>query len=552
MTAINSNIQEYIEIVKKGDFLVCEAQILLIKYVEKCFEEENLYVDDRQLEDYLSFQDFFDFDLFPWEKFVFALHNCTYSAPGILRWPKLVLILGRGSGKNGYLAFEDFCLITPVNGIKNYDIDICATSEEQAKCSFMDIHAMLETHKKRMQKNFKWNLTEITNIKTNSTIRYRTSNPKTKDGGRPGKVDFDEYHAYETYKLIDVITTGLGKVPMPRMTIATTQGNVDDGPLDHLFDDMLAILNGIIPDNGQLPFICMLDSDKEIDREECWYKANPSLRYFPYLLAELRAEYQNYKRDHLGNSSFKVKRMNRKGSGELEPVAKWEDIKATNQPLPDLDGNYCVFGIDYTKTTDFMTAGLLFRDEKKYYWLSHSWVCSECRDLSRIRAPLKEFESKKLLTFVEAPEIDPEIVISWLQSQLEKYKILGGGLDLYRLTLLKKGLANLGFDSEKKKKNNLKLCRPSDIMQIAPTITSAFANHNVIWGDNALMRWYTNNVYVKNDNKGNMLFDKIEGKSRKTDGFFAFAHAMAQAELLDRYVNKRADITAAEMDVYTF
>lgn len=549
---ISSKIQDYIDIVKNGEFLVCEEQILLIKYVENCFKNENLYVDEKQLDDYLSLQKYFDYDLFPWEKFVFALHNCTYSAPGILRWPKLVLILGRGSGKNGYLAFEDFALITPINGIKNYDIDICATSEEQAKCSFMDIHDMLDAHKNKMKKKFHWNLTEITNLKTNSTIRYRTSNPKTKDGGRPGKVDFDEYHAYENYKLIDVLTTGLGKVAMPRMTIATTIGDVRDGPLDQLFEDMLAILNGIIPDNGQLPFICRLDSDKEIDDERCWHKANPSLRYFPYLLERLRSEYVDYKRDHLGNSAFKVKRMNRIGSGITEPVAKWEDIKTTNRPLIDLSGKPCVFGLDYTKTTDFMSSGLLFYINKTYYWLTHTWVCTQCRDLSRIRAPLKAFEQRGLLTFIDDNEIDPEIPVQWIKDKMQNYKIVGGGLDSYRYSILKKPLAAIGFDCDKKGKNNIKLCRPSDIMQIAPTITRAFANHNLIWDDDALMRWFTNNVAVVYDKKGNMQFEKIEAKSRKTDGFFALTHAFTQNELLDKYSPNKANIMSEIMDVYTY
>lgn len=531
--SFNKHIQEYIDIVKNGDFLVCNEQILLIKYVENTFKNESIYIDEEQLDKYLNLQKYFDYDLFPWEKFVFALHNCTYSAPGILRWPRLILILGRGSGKNGYLAFEDFALTTPVNGIKNYDIDICATSEDQAKCSFMDIHTMLESNKKKMQKHFKWNLTEITNKKTNSTIRYRTSNPKTKDGGRPGKVDFDEYHAYENYKLIDVITTGLGKVPMPRMTIATTMGDVRDGPLDHLLEDMLAILNGVIPDNGQLPFICRLDDDKEIDNENNWHKANPSLRYFPYLLEELRREYINYKRDHLGNSAFKIKRMNRISNGVTEPVAKWEDIKHTNRPFVNLTGKPCVFGIDYTKTTDFMTAGLLFYVDDIFYWVSHSWLCAESRDISRLRIPLDDFEERGLITIVHDNEIDPDIVLHWVSQKMKDYKVLGGGLDNYRYSLLKSGLLNMGFDSNRKKKNNLKLCRPSDIMQIAPTITRAFATHKVIWGDNALMRWFTNNVAVAYD-KGNMQFEKIEPKTRKTDGFMAFTHAMTQYELLIR------------------
>ena len=538
---MNSRIQEYIDIVESGEYRVCKEQVLLIKLVKKAFENESIYVDEEQLDKYLELQKYFDYELFPWEKFVFTLHNCTYSAPGILRWPDLVLLLGRGAGKNGYIAFEDFALLTPINGIQNYDIDICATSEEQAKRSFDDIYSILEAHKAKMKKHFRWNKTEIRNLKTNSVLRYRTSNAKTKDGGRPGKIDFDEYHAYENYKLINVFKTGFGKIAMPRTTIATTDGDVRDGPLDHLVEDMLDILNGKIPDNGLLPFICWIDNDEEVHSEENWHKANPSLRYFPELLRTMRKGYVEYKRDNPGNAAFMVKRMNRHRSEIENPVTEWAHILATRRPLIDLEGRAAVFGIDYTKTTDFLDVGLYFIVDGDIYWLHHSWVCESCRDLSRIRFPINSAVDKGLITMVPGVEIPPELPVQWIADSQKHYRIVGGGLDSFRYALLKKPLMQIGFDMDRKGRNNLKLVRPSDIMQIAPVITSDFANERIITGEDILFRWYVNNAKVVTDSKGNMLFGKIEPKSRKTDGFMSFVHAATQRELLNKVSPISAD-----------
>lgn len=126
-------IQDYIDFVRSGTYRVCREQLRLTEFVERVFKTESVYVDEEQAERYLSLQKYFSYQLFLWEKFCFVLHNCTYSAPGVLRFPTLVILVGRGAGKNGYLAFEDFALITPVNGIEEYDIDICATAEKQAK-----------------------------------------------------------------------------------------------------------------------------------------------------------------------------------------------------------------------------------------------------------------------------------------------------------------------------------------------------------------------------------------------------------------------------------
>lgn len=204
-------IQKYIDWVRSGNIEVCKEQLQLCDLVEKTFKEEKLIVDTEQLKKYLSLIKYFPFELLDWEVFCFALHNCVYSKPGVLRWPDLFILVGRGAGKNGYLSFEDFCLLSQYNPVKKYHIDICANSEEQAKTSFEDIYNVLEENEKVLKNHFYWNKEVITNLKTGSELRFRTSNAKTKDGGRPGKVDFDEYHQYEDYKTIQVFKTGLGK-----------------------------------------------------------------------------------------------------------------------------------------------------------------------------------------------------------------------------------------------------------------------------------------------------------------------------------------------------
>jgi phage terminase large subunit-like protein len=522
-------LDDYIKQVKSGQYRVCKEQTQLVNFIEKVFENEQVYVDNEQVEKYFALQKYFPYELFAWEKFCFILHNCTYSAPGVLRFPDLVCVVGRGAGKNGYLAFEDFALLTPVNGIRNYDIDICATSEEQASTTFNDIYEILENNSTKMQRHFKWNKTEITNIKTNSTIRYRTSNSKTKDGGRPGKVDFDEKHAYENYKLIDVFTTGLGKKAMPRRTTITTMGEVRDGPLDNELAAGLEVLNGDAPDNGTLYFICRLDNEKEVYEQENWYKANPSLQYFPNLLREIQKEFEDWKRDKVNNSSFMTKRMNIPKGTEAHPVTSWENIKATNRPLPDLEGKPCVFGIDYTKTTDFLGIGLMFLINGEIVWKPFSWYCSQSADLGRIKFP---YAQQPDLQRVDGAEIPPEIVADWLRNQKEHYNIVGGALDNYRYTLLKEPLMQLGFECDRKGRNNLKLVRPSDKMLVAPLIASDFANQRIVWGDSPLMRWYTNNTSAIEDKNGNISYGKIEPKSRKTDGFMAFVAAYTQLDLL--------------------
>ena len=161
-------IKNYIDLVenagKKGFKKVSKWQKKLIKFVKKVFENEDLIIKTDQLANYMKLEKYFDYNLFEWEKFVFTLHNCVFRQDGLPRFPDLLVLVARGAGKNGYLAFEDFCLISPYNDIKEYDIDICATAEEQARTSFDDIYNVLENpaNTKKLKKHFHWNKQVIT------------------------------------------------------------------------------------------------------------------------------------------------------------------------------------------------------------------------------------------------------------------------------------------------------------------------------------------------------------------------------------------------------
>ena len=547
-------IRQYISIVRGNEYPSCREQFQLCDFVENVFQTEDIYVDEEQLAAYLSYQKYFPFGLFPWEIFCFALHNCTYRADGTLRFPILVIYVGRGAGKNGYLGFEDFSLLTKTNGIPEYHIDIFATSEDQAKQSFTDVWNMLNANEAKMKKHFRWTKELIVCTDTGSEFRFRTSNAKTKDGGRPGKTDFDEYHAYENYKLITVATTGLGKKKHPRQTITTTDGDVRGGPLDDLIANCIAILNGEVSGNGTLPFICRLDADEEVDDEWMWHKANPSLRYLPHLMQQLRLEYAQYKLNPAANTAFMTKRMNRPAKILENAVTSWENILATNQPIPEssLIGRPCVGGIDFAKADDFVGAGLLWRVGQFDVWVHHTWVCSQSADLHRIKAPLREWESRGLLTFVDAVEIPPELPVVWLANEAAKRQaqVLKIAADDYRYDFLKNALLSINFSADKGFENVVKI-RPSDEMRRIPLITSGFVNHRFVWGDSPVMRWMTNNAKTEAGPHGNYTYDKIEPKSRKTDTFKAFVAAEIVSDVLDNFAEQQTE-SSVSIGVYTY
>lgn len=537
-TRFPKDVQIYIDKIESCPAVVNNERLLLVEYLKDVFKNEELVYSEEQIAKYFSYEKYFPYGLFEWERFLFVLHYCVFRKDGLPRWSDLFIYMGRGGGKNYYLSWEDWCAITPTHGIKEYDIDICATSEEQAMTSFNEIYNILENnikYKKVLEQNFHWTKTEIRNKKTNSTIKFRTNNAKSKDGLRSGALNFDEYHAYETYDNIRVFTTGLGKKENPRTTITTTDGEVRGGPLDKKKEQALDVLNRRTPDNGLLVFMCKLDDEKEVEDINMWQKANPSLEYRPSLLEQMKKEYVDYVQDPIGNSSFMTKRMNIPKMAMESQVTSWENILATGQitdengnvitrEVPDLSGMSCVAGIDFSSFDDFASACLTFKKDGTYYCIKHTWICSRSRDLPRIKPPLKDWGRAGLLTFIDEPEISPYIITDWLQVQKQKYNIVKVGADHYRFIDIAKALKDIGFDVEDKER--VKRIRPSDIMMTVNTISSAFNTHNVVWGDDPLMRWATWNAKLEPRQNNNYVYGKIEPKSRKTDPFMAFVHSM--------------------------
>ena len=547
---MNKHIQEWMDIVEKGTYATCKEHKALVKRVRWCFEHEDIYVDEEQLEKYLGLAKYFPFDeVFPWQKFVIALHDCTYwKDTGMPRWPDLFCMIGRGAGKDGTIALESTCLMSPYNGIQEYDVDICANNEDQAMRPVQDVINAFEEPAaiKKLKKFFYWTKEVVKCIKTKSVMRGRTNSPKGKDGLRSGIVVFNEIHQYEDYKNIDVFTTGLGKKKHPRRSYYTTNGNVREGPLDDLLETSEGILFGDDPDNGLLPFICRLDSKDEVDDESNWPKANPSLPYLPHLLEEIRKEYREWKKNPRRLPAFMTKRMNIPENAEETPVTDWENIKATNIVLPDLERWSCTCGIDFSKITDWASVNLHFRDGDLRYDISHSWLCLKSRDIPRMKCPWREWAKEGRLTLVDDVEIHPSLLTEYIQQAKQKYTIKMLAIDDFRFALLSKYLQEIGFDTKVNK--NLKMVRPSDIMKVATVIDSCFANQWFRWGNAPELRWAANNTKMirsgrkpgKEDDAdlGNYVYGKIEGKSRKTDPFMALVASMVVEDVLPQHKPK--------------
>ncbi len=526
-------ICRYLESVEADTPRACPEQHALCTYIRRCFETEDIRVDTEQLAKYLGLIRYFPFErLFPWEEFLLALWDCTYKPDGTPRWKTLLCMVGRGAGKDGFIAFDGACSISPYNPVGHYNVDICANNEEQAVTPVKDLAEVLESPKyeKKLKRHYYHTKELIQGRKNKGVMKGRTNNPKGRDGMRSGKVVFNEVHAFENYDNIKVFITGQGKVAQPRVGIFTSNGEVSDGPLDDYLARGRRILFEGEPDNGFLPFICCLGSREQVHDPDNWYMANPSLFYLPHLRQEIEDEYREWVDHPEQNGDFLTKRMGLRAGQKEISVTDYEKVKATNRPLPDLTGWSCTVGLDYAELSDWAAVNYHFRRGAERYDVNHTWICAQSRTLPRVKAPWRDWAARKLVTVVDDVSIHPDLLAADIQDMARRCHVRMMAMDHYRWTLVSESMKKIGFDAGDKKR--VKLVRPSDIMMVDPVIQECFDRQLFTWGDQPHLRWAVNNTKrVRSSKKmgvdtGNFIYAKIEGKSRKTDPFMALVASM--------------------------
>lgn len=524
-------IEHYKELYRTGQIKLNKDRVKLLEYLDKyVLSNDELYFDEEHISQYVQFTEKWYFPLQDFQKFIICFIFLYHKENNRPYYRKIFVMMGRGGGKNGLISTVVHYLMSELYGIKNYNVSLVANSEDQAKVSYKEIYDTIKQNES-MQDYFRLTKLEIEDRTTGSVLKFRTSTASTKDGLRDGAVVYDEIHQYENNEVVRVFSSGLGKVEHPREFFIGTDGYVREGFLDKMKATAKATLDGEADPATIFAFICKLDDPKEAEDEEQWEKANPMFTkplslYADNLLYTVRQEYRDLADDPSGREEFMTKRMNLPEEDQEKSVAPWEQILKTNRPIDeaDLEGRTCVGGLDFASIRDFASVGLLFKVNGDYIWKTHSFVRRGFLDKFKLKAPIEEWQDAGLLTIVDEPIIDIKHIVEYFADARLKYNLNTIAADTFRLDLVKTALEQEGFDL-------FYIRNPRAIhSKLAPRVETLFAQERLVYGDNPLMRWYTNNVYVRIKPDGNKEYLKKDDTRRKTDGFQAFIHALWQAD----------------------
>ena len=269
------------------------------------------------------------FEVLPWErKFLRGVCGCTGDAG---------LTISRANGKSEFVATLAAAAVDP-DGPLNFgraDVVCCASSFAQGKIIFDSAMAFLRQSHNLNDRNL-WRVQDSANSATieykptGTRVRCIGSDPKRAHGLRPALILADEPAQFESAKtdaMLAALRTGLGKVPGSRLIALGTR----PASASHWFARMLDA-----PGLQNYSQEHRAPDDAPPFQVKTWKQANPSLSIFPSLLARIRKEAADAKRDASLLPSFKALRLNQ-GTSDVSvslllEVSTWARIEGDAAP----------------------------------------------------------------------------------------------------------------------------------------------------------------------------------------------------------------------------
>ena len=255
------------------------------------------------------------------------------------------LSVARGNGKSAVCAGLASAVVDPEGPLtgRRREVVCSAASFEQARVIYEDVLAFLGAKydlddRKRWRKQDSANRATLEYRPSGARVRCIGSDPSNAHGLRPALVLADEpaqWASATSGRMIAALRTGLGKTPGSRLVALGTR------PADetHWFARLLEAapytqVHAARPEDP--PF-----------HLRTWRRANPSLDHLPSLLAQLRAEAVDARRDPDALAAFRALRLNGGTSDVARTVLldadRWRE--AMTPAEPEATGPY-VLGVD--------------------------------------------------------------------------------------------------------------------------------------------------------------------------------------------------------------
>ena len=454
-----------------------------------------------------------------WQKaFIQALYGFVDQETGLRKYQKSILFVARKNGKSTLASGLGLYMLTSAGegGAEVYSI---ATKKEQAKIAWEEARRMV----KKSPALFKRIRTLINGIfydNTESFFKALASDSNSLDGLNSFFVIADEIHAWKDKNLLDVMYDSMSGREEPIFSEFSTMGTVRENVFDNEYEycgDLIETYEktGIMKDERILPIIYELDSPKDIEEEECWFKANPGLGSIKNVDI-LRSKVNTAKNNPTDLPNLLCKDFNVRQNDQ----GKWLTFEIIDNPNTFSDeeiyDTYAIGGADLSSTTDLTCATLIvvkngIRFVKQQYFIPTQKLEYKIND---DKIPYDKWEKRGLVTLCEGSKVDYSDVTQWFLRMQDDLKIntLRVGYDPWNTQYWVEEMKNYGFEMIEVRQGAKTMSNP--MKQLEADLMDKIVNYN----NNPILKWCLLNTSVKRDDNDNIRPVKGQKQRARIDG----------------------------------
>jgi phage terminase large subunit-like protein len=501
------------------------------------------------------------------QKFVFGnIYGWYHKDTGYRRFRKMYWQVARKNAKSQSLAcVASYELMVFTKG--RTEIYCGATKTEQARIVWDETKAMLEECK-LLKGKFRVAYSKIIHDKTDSVFRALSEEDrKTGDGLNVQCGIIDEYHAHDTSEILDILVTGGGARPEPFFPIITTAGPDLSYPCYRVEYDLCSkILNPDIKISIDAYFVMINELDKndtaepitingrevpsgelidDIKDESTWIKANPIQCSYPEGVDFIRKELKEALEAPEKMRNFLTKLMdvwvNQKEASYMN-MAKWAACYVKDHLI---SVNTCILGLDLSSKLDLTSGAFEFKDGKKYYLRSHSFIPSETltQKIKTDKVPYDLWIREGWISLIDGARIEYLTVADYFIdfAKKNKWAIKEICVDPWGAAQITKYLEDKGYTVVEIIQGIKTLSEPTKNFK-----EEAYAG-NVIHDNDPVLSWAISNAIVDEvDRNKNIILNKKKSKQR-IDPIAAVinAHVRAMVGENESVYNRRGLISMA-------
>lgn len=493
------------------------------------------------------------FLLRPWQEAIVRLLVGWRNADGTRLYRRLLLWVGKKSGKSEFLAA--LALLFWVFDREYGGQGFCfARNEAQAlKIVFKKMKAMIGMCPQLAADIQVFKKSLYCSALGESLFEVLAGNAEGRQGIAASVVVGDEMHEWRDDLLVTALHQSTAARAQPIEIYGSTAGIKGKGYGWDLWEETVSLIEGRLHDNTTLAVIFAVPAEADWTDESLWPLANPNLGISP-TIQYLRAECAKAKVNPRLEAAFRRYHLNQWVSALTRwiPVVRWDlcakhwsigkPDRAGWQELPDLmKGRSCFSMIDLSKTRDVTAEAHLFppiarddplwkldRDDELWRLVLRFFIPEDTIEerVKRDRVKYDEWHRIKALEATPGDWVDQGYIKSAIQEDSKSYTILKHGYDPWGATKLAQELIEEGAPMIEVRQGIQTLGEAS--AEFEKLVYAGQLDH----GGHPMMRWMVDNVVLYNDRNGNFKPDKAKS-SEKIDGVVATIGALALAMKAD-------------------